>query len=121
MHFDVGSRLNGNEKPFFGRVEIFKEKLWGSVCFEDLTEVTTKVVCRELGFPGKIGVIPISQSLKQQRLDNLNCFGDEKMVAECLQGQWVNKSCSSGNVAGLLCQTGKDDNTVLQIYAHVRD
>lgn len=45
-------RLVGGTRPTEGRVEIYYNGEWGSICDDHWTLVEANIVCRELGFPG---------------------------------------------------------------------
>ena len=57
-------RITGVNSPFMGRVEVFHEDQWGTVCDDDWGDVDAVVLCNELGLtsgtalPGVIRSIP---------------------------------------------------------------
>ena len=54
---DYPVKLVGGGSEREGRVEIYYNNEWGSICDDHWTQVEGDVVCRELGFPGAEHVI----------------------------------------------------------------
>ena len=47
-------RLMGGANMYEGRVEIFHNNEWGTVCDDHWTLTEANIVCRSLGFPGAV-------------------------------------------------------------------
>ena len=102
--FDV--RLVNGATELEGRVEIFYQGEWGTVCDDiwDLKDAT--VVCRQLGYPvatkralrGAFG-----QGSGRIWLDNVACAGTESNLNECDKNEWGVTNCDHSEDAGVTC------------------
>ena len=103
-------RLVGGMSPYEGRVEVFYNSLWGTVCDDMWDVIDAAVVCKQLSYgpaqeappaaffgPGS-GII---------HLDNVDCQGTERRLIDCVRAATHN--CNHGEDAGVKCasQTGK--------------
>ncbi|XP_061211277.1 scavenger receptor cysteine-rich domain-containing group B protein-like, partial [Neopsephotus bourkii] len=89
-----------------GRVELFHEHQWGTVCDQHWDLWDAAVVCRELGCgparsaPGAgsfgMGTGPIW-------MDGVNCTGMEVALSSCGSKGWGKSDCGHGNDAGVVC------------------
>ena len=43
-------RLAGGKGPFEGRVEVYHNQQWGSICDDRFDEMDAKVICKMLGY-----------------------------------------------------------------------
>uniref|UniRef100_A0A3B3WKA9 SRCR domain-containing protein n=1 Tax=Poecilia mexicana TaxID=48701 RepID=A0A3B3WKA9_9TELE len=104
-------RLEGHEDQCAGRVEVWKDGNWGTVCDDrwDLREA--KVVCAQLGcgtalrVTGQNGLFPPGSG--PIHLDELNCTGNEQNLWFC-PGVQENSDCGHKEDAGVVC-SGQSD------------
>lgn len=47
-------RLSGGSGPYEGRVEVFYDNMWGSVCDDFWGKPDADVVCNQLGYNGSL-------------------------------------------------------------------
>ena len=99
-------RLRGTELKSIGRVEIYYQGVWGTVCddFWDLNDAN--VVCRQLGFPAAKAALPgdsVTNGNGKIWLDDLECTGSEEFLANCSHGGWGVENCSHEEDAGVEC------------------
>lgn len=52
MSYLAGIRLAGSSTANEGRVEIFKQGTWGTICDDKFDMIDASVVCKELGYAG---------------------------------------------------------------------
>ncbi|PIK48882.1 Galectin-3-binding protein A [Apostichopus japonicus] len=98
-------RLNGGNETA-GRVEIYHNGEWGTVCDDSWDISDAAVVCRQLGFPGVIsapGGASFGEGSGEIHLDDLSCIGDESNLLSC--GHSAIDNCSHGEDAGVVCST----------------
>lgn len=109
-----GLRLVGGDKPNKGRVEVYHNGKWGTVCDDgwDLNEA--QVVCRQLGFPGAVSAVAggtYGDGSGPIWLDDVSCNGSESFLSSCHFKAWGVTDCSHKEDAGVVCESGKDMNT----------
>ncbi|XP_045677710.1 macrophage scavenger receptor types I and II isoform X1 [Phyllostomus hastatus] len=100
------ARLADGSGPHEGRVEIFHDGQWGTVC-DDYWELRGgQVVCRSLGYPGVLTVhkeAHFGQGTGPIWLNEVYCFGREASIEECKIRQWGVRSCTHKEDAGVTC------------------
>ena len=95
--------------PHEGRVEVFYEGQWGTVC-DDLWDFQdAAVACRQLGFPGAVRATTAAAEFTIGDgpivLDDLECIGDERTLGECTHRGWGDNNCGHSEDAGVVCAT----------------
>ncbi|XP_043088734.1 LOW QUALITY PROTEIN: galectin-3-binding protein A [Puntigrus tetrazona] len=101
-------RLVG-DLPSSGRVEVFHDGQWGTVCDDGWDLAEAQVVCRQLGFPGAVSVTSGGQYGEGSGpiwLDDMNCKGLESSLSECCFKGWGVTDCSHKEDAGVICESG---------------
>ncbi|XP_054848826.1 soluble scavenger receptor cysteine-rich domain-containing protein SSC5D-like [Eublepharis macularius] len=99
-------RLIGGRSRCSGRLEVFHQGQWGTVCDDmwGLPDVT--VVCRELGC-GEALAAPGSALFGEGNdaiwLDDVQCQGQESSLTECLASPWGTHNCRHNEDAGAVC------------------
>ena len=101
-------RLVGGNGVNTGRVEVYYNYTWGTVCDDDWDLNDAVVVCRQLGFPGAISSFccaVFGQGTGPIWLGNVRCTGSETSLSSCSHRGWGRPfSCSHGEDAGVICQ-----------------
>ena len=102
-------RLVGGSSYNEGRVEVYYNGEWGTVCGDGWDDTDAGVVCRQLGF-GSLGTANGSAGFGQGSgsilLDNVACTGNESLLARCghLGVNVTNPfSCTHAKDAGVRC------------------
>ena len=79
-------RLLAGADPSEGRVEVFVNGHWGTVCDDNWNLNNSNVVCRQLGYHSAITSYSAGPSLKGQGsiwLDEVSCTGQEESLLLC--------------------------------------
>ncbi|NXD76826.1 HIPL1 protein, partial [Halcyon senegalensis] len=90
-----------------GRVEVYINGEWGTVCDDGWSSHAAAVVCRQLGFPyvvraSKKAEFGEGTSLRIL-LDDVQCSGQEKTLLECSHADIGTHNCSHEEDAGVVC------------------
>ena len=117
----------GSSVKSAGRVEVYHNKRWGTVCnwFDDSFDIkTATVVCKELGYEGAELVVPCCQVFGKGTghiwLDRVKCLGTEPSITMCPHSGWGNTYCSHDSDIAVVCKTKETDRTGRLIFNHVR-
>ncbi|XP_072042250.1 hyalin-like isoform X2 [Amphiura filiformis] len=92
-----------------GTVEVYFDGEWGGICHDHWDIAEGKVACRQKGFPGALNVTKDSSYGQGSRtgriwLDDMDCRGNEKTLAECDHDGWgVVGTCKQSELAGVIC------------------
>ncbi|XP_064608483.1 CD5 antigen-like isoform X2 [Liolophura sinensis] len=104
---DMPIRLVGGPDNTTGRLELFHDGQWGTVCSDLFGYKSAKVACRQLDLPYKGAIItkhvPISDpATGPVWLDKLQCRGEESHIIQCRHT--IMPSCDHSKDVVLKCQ-----------------
>ncbi|XP_034050584.1 neurotrypsin [Thalassophryne amazonica] len=100
-------RLVGGDTPWEGRVEVFHNGDWGTVCDDHWTQQHAEVVCRQLGYRGHAEVMAdgtFGEGIGLILLDDVHCEGSETSLLDCSHGIWGRTDCSHSEDVGVRCR-----------------
>ncbi|XP_028408889.1 scavenger receptor cysteine-rich type 1 protein M130-like [Dendronephthya gigantea] len=91
-----------------GRVEVYHDGQWGTICDINWDIHDAQVVCRQLGFPGAIRTLPrheVPDGFGKIWLNKLECTGRENNLSSCPGIDWVARKvyCHHYKDAGVEC------------------
>ncbi|KAG2465375.1 LOX3B oxidase, partial [Polypterus senegalus] len=90
-----------------GRIEVFYNDEWGTICDDDFSLENAFVLCRHLGFVSATGWAHSAKYGKGTGkiwLDNVQCSGSEKHIGDCKSRGWGNSDCTHDEDAGVICK-----------------
>ncbi|XP_053722884.1 deleted in malignant brain tumors 1 protein-like isoform X2 [Synchiropus splendidus] len=99
-------RLVGMDSECSGRVEVFHDNQWGTVCNDFWDIKDANVVCRQLGCGSAVAAIKEGSYEKGTGLiwlDNVRCQGDEKTLTACTHAGFGKHNCRHREDAGVIC------------------
>ena len=99
-------RLVNGPTHYEGRVEVYNNGVWGTVCDDGWDWNNAQVVCNELDLGYAVSAIPnafYGQGGGQIWLDDVNCVGTEKTIVECSHRGWGSHNCNHGKDASVKC------------------
>lgn len=94
-----------------GRLEIYHDSEWGTVCDDSFGSTDADVACGQLGYVsasrhGTVGAVGFSQASSSTPtwLTEVVCFGTESRLASCIHNGYGNTGCSHSEDVALVCR-----------------
>ena len=109
--------VNG-ESEYEGRVEVYYNGEWGTVCDDGWDLNDAQVVCRQLGFGAATNSAFFGMGSGQILLKNLSCLGTELNIEDCSHDGWGVEDCSHGEDAGARCVV-PNGNFIFRLYIRI--
>ena len=101
-------RLVGGNRPGEGRVEIFHNGNWGTVCDDKWDINDAQVVCREHRYGVALSAPPgahFGSGHGQIWLDDVQCQGNEISIVDCQHAGWGIENCGHSEDASVICSS----------------
>ena len=98
----------GGSSYYNGRVEVYYNGEWGTVCDDGWDNTDASVVCRQLGlrYGSAYESAYFGEGSGSILLDNVTCAGSESTLASCGHlGVGIIRSCSHSEDAGVFCSS----------------
>ena len=103
--------MNTGSTQFGGRLEVYYNNEWGTVCDDSWDSSDATVACRQMGFVGvsdsdgsQFGSGASSQSIW---LDDVSCNGSESQLIDCSHAGIGLHDCFHREDVGIVCTNGE--------------
>ena len=101
-------RLVGSDFKAEGRVEIYHQNKWGTICDDRWGMEEADVTCKQLGYP--LGAqywysnAYFGQGNGTIWLDDVTCFGNETKLMNCRHNGWEGHNCRHYEDVAVVCR-----------------
>ncbi|XP_071481646.1 neurotrypsin-like [Diadema antillarum] len=99
-------RLVGGQNPWEGRVELYYNDNWNTVCDDNWDILDARVICSMLGYLGALrspSMAAFGSGTGPILLDEVTCEGGESDILDCFHDGLGVHDCSHSEDAGVVC------------------
>lgn len=96
-------RLVDGEGTTTGRLEVFHDGQWGTVCDDGFDETDARVACRQLGFVDGTPDESVPGGVDPIWMDDVACVGTEARLVDCPFSGFGVENCTHTEDIGLIC------------------
>ena len=89
-----------------GRIDIYHNGRWGSICNDNWDIADSRVACRHFGFEFGLlsgGVSDFGRGYGPIWLEDINCTGSEATLLSCPRSDWGVHDCHHNEDVGVYC------------------
>ena len=115
-------RLAGGSTSYEGRVEVYHNGEWGTVCDDGWDLNDAQVVCRQLGYDLTVNARSnayYGQGSGQIWLNNVTCLGNESTIEDCSHDGWGIHDCSHSKDAGVECAASNGNLAMYRVQSNL--
>ena len=103
---DGSIQLKGGLHPSEGRIEIYHNGIWGTICDWYFNLIDGQAICRQLGYSQVLtiyGSAHYNEGYGPVWLSDINCPNSAMSFKECQHSGWGRSSCSHRQDASVVC------------------
>jgi len=93
-----------------GRLEVFYNGAWGTVCDDSFSWIDATVACRQMGMTGGTAYTAGGNG-GSILMDNMGCVGSENRLSQCTFNGWGVNDCSMSENVGVQCTSSSSSGS----------
>ncbi|XP_062891016.1 deleted in malignant brain tumors 1 protein-like isoform X5 [Mobula hypostoma] len=104
---DAAVRLVNGSDTCSGRVEVYYNETWGTVCDDSWGPEEAKVVCNQMGCGSRAKEVSgayFGEGSGKIWMDNVACSGSESSIVHCSFAGWETHDCAHYEDAAVICE-----------------
>ncbi|XP_006169608.1 macrophage receptor MARCO [Tupaia chinensis] len=86
-----------------GRVQVYYNGTWGTICDDEWDNSDATVFCRMLGYSKGKAIYRVGSGTGKIWLDDVACRGSEETLWDCRKNAWGAHNCNHSEDAGVEC------------------